>query len=1812
MAMSYKFSVPFIVTCILLLLSGCGEKKQADFSNYITGYTDGIIKSSSPVQIWLSAKPDKGFQPGSSLPREILKITPAVKGELTLKDDNCIEFVPAERFRNGTSYTASLNLGALSNVPADYNTFDFNFKIITLQTRLDADNLAAGPNDSTLIYQATLRSSDYIEPEVLEKQVTVSLAGTTLTPEWTHEGNQHTVTVSGIRKGKEAQTLTLSIRQNDKEEKNDTDIPKLNDFQVLEVKASDSRPAVITISMSEKIASDQDLKGLLKVNQQSSLNYKIQNNVINIYLPAGESSESLDIWIQKGIRSSSGNTLQEDYYRNVKIATAKPAVELIGKGVIVPDEGNVLIPFSAIALKAVDLQVIRVPNQNMNFFLQENSYESRNELSRTGRPVFMTRIDLTNDHPGIDLNRWNDFTINLSKLVKLEKGNVYRIRLKFQRSYTTLDCAGESDDMPASDAGKWDNPNFYYSEYEYPEGYDWDQANNPCDVSYYNGSRFVARNIINTSLGLLAKKGVDNSYVVCVTDLATAAPVADCYVSLYNYQNQKIDSARTDKEGFVNLHPGNTAFIVQAQKGSDRVWMRVPDGSALSLSNFDVSGQHVQMGVKGFIYGERGVWRPGDNIYLSLILEDKLNVLPMGHPIVAQLIDPNGNTIQTLKGSISKNNINCFTFKTTEDAPTGYWNAVFRVGGLTFTQTLRVETVKANRLAINLHFPNEKIIGAGISASPVKVSTRWLNGAPTSNLKAITEVRLYNSNGGFPEYPDYTFTDKSRYFEPNTETLFDGKTDASGDFSFSLSKLKPENAPGILNASFTNRVFENGGDFSISSQTIRYSPYTEYVGIRLPSTDDNWYSTKSPVRLNGVTVSPTGEKSGNATIKIDVFKLNWHWWWDSEDENLGSYINRDYSEKILEKSIKAAGGSFNLDLNINKYGRYFIRATDPSGHSSGIIAYFGSWGETGSNDVATMLHLSTDKKSYKTGEKIKVQIPSSKGSVAVVSLENGKSISKIFRVPAQEGTTTVEIEATSEMCPNTYVCVTLIQPYSLRNNDHPIRLYGVMNVNVEDTKLRLNPEVQVAKELRPSRDFTVEVKEKNGKPMNYTIAVIDEGLLSLTTFRTPDPFSSFYAREALGVKTWDLYDFLYGAYGARLDKAFAVGGDEALKTIQDEKTNRFKPVVIFDGPFTLKAGEKQSHTFRMPEYIGEVRTMVIAATNGQYGSTGVNSTVNNPLMLSVAMPRLFTPGDIIDIPVTVFAMKDNIKDVVVKMSTDDKITLLDANSQNVHFDKTGEQVIYFKARINSQTGVSTLRTTAASGEEKANVTEDVTIRVPNPRITHVEEKELKAGESISFASTLTGAEPLSVLEISSIPPLNLEQRLGELIQYPHGCAEQITSQAFPQLALNSLLDLTQAEKQQTESNIKEVINRLRTYQTPEGGFAYWPGGNYVSEWVTTYVVQFLISAQQQGYSVPVEMLQNAVNYLKRVANTWNITDPWSQQQQAYRLYVLALAGKPDQAAMNRLKESQLKLVTSQWLLASAYELTGHQDVAAKMVQNISQDVAPYRQTGGNFGSDTRDMAIILQALVTMNKQQDAYRMLEKISRAMASSRWYSTQETAYSLHAAALYVKKYLGSQQGIDIVVTTPSGKENIKTGKTIYQQRLNIKDGKTTADIKNNGKGNLYARVINSSAPLEVVTEKIMSGLEMNVRYYNDQGTPLNISNLHQGDDITTEITVRNTGVTGTYSELVLSYLVPSGFEIINERLSGNANAYEGAENADIRDDRFYIYFNLEQNQAKTFKFRCNAAFRGEYQLPAINCTAMYDNSIQALLPGGKIIIK
>ena len=320
-----------------------------------------------------------------------------------------------------------------------------------------------------------------------------------------------------------------------------------------------------------------------------------------------------------------------------------------------------------------------------------------------------------------------------------------------------------------------------------------------------------------------------------------------------------------------------------------------------------------------------------------------------------------------------------------------------------------------------------------------------------------------------------------------------------------------------------------------------------------------------------------------------------------------------------------------------------------------------------------MLTFISDKEKYNVGETVKISIPSGKDGRALISIENGTDVIQTHWIQTNEGETPFEFKVTKDMAPNIYVHVSLLQMHSQTANDLPIRMYGAIPIPVEDPDTRLQPVINMANEIESGKTFTINISEKNKKPMTYTLAVVDEGLLDLTRFSTPNPWDKFYAKEALGVKTWDMYNEVIGAYAGKIERLLAIGGDGEESGQSKQTANRFKPVVRFYGPFTLGRGENKTHSVKISDYIGSVRTMVIAGSDIAYGSAEKAVPVLKPLMVFGTLPRVLSPGETIKLPVTIFAMKDNIKNVNVVIKTNDLLKIKGSASKSLKFDKPGEE-----------------------------------------------------------------------------------------------------------------------------------------------------------------------------------------------------------------------------------------------------------------------------------------------------------------------------------------------------------------------------------------------------------------------------------------------------------------------------------------------------------------------------------------------------------
>jgi uncharacterized protein YfaS (alpha-2-macroglobulin family) len=732
--------------------------------------------------------------------------------------------------------------------------------------------------------------------------------------------------------------------------------------------------------------------------------------------------------------------------------------------------------------------------------------------------------------------------------------------------------------------------------------------------------------------------------------------------------------------------------------------------------------------------------------------------------------------------------------------------------------------------------------------------------------------------------------------------------------------------------------------------------------------------------------------------------------------------------------------------------------------------------------------------------------------------------------------------------------------------------------------------------------------------MNYVIAVVDEGLLDLTRFKTPDPHAAFYAREALGVKSWDLFDYVIGAWGEHLERILTIGGDSEAAEPGKKKANRFKPIVQFFGPFKSN-GSSKSHTFTLPPYMGSVRAMVIAANEGAYGFAEKAVAVKKPLMMLAIMPRVLGPTEQLKIPVTVFATENNIRNVKLSIQNNPFIEAIGATNQVITFTTTGEQQVYFDARVKTNTGVGKVKMIATSGSEKTEYEVELDIRNPNPPITSITEKTLAAGQNFSsnISAIGTGNSNKAVVEISSIPAINLESRLQYLIQYPHGCIEQITSSVFPQLVLNQLIELSTQQKLQVDGNIRRSIERIKNFQVKDGGFSYWPNEAFSDEWGTNYAGHFLLEASERGFNVPTNMVQQWRAYERSKANAWNQTAPvyyGGDLVQAYRLFLLAMAKAPELGAMNRLKEYKFITPEAKWRLAVAYYLAGQNQVAQQLSAGLPTSFSQRPSPGITYGSQLRDQAMVLEALTIMNRKVEAEQLVRAVANQLSKENWYSTQTTAYALIAISKFCGK---TPAGSKITVNgSIAGKAvNINSSGNIIQTPVTFTSGRANINISNKGSNVLYVRVINQGQPAtgEGLPVKNSPGvLAMSVSFITTTGASIDPASIKQGTDFIAKVMVKNTGQRGNFDQMALSQIFPSGWEILNTRLYNAEGAFKSspAEYMDIRDDRVYHYFDLKQNETLTYYVQLNAAYTGRYYWPGTYCEAMYDNSISSGVSG------
>ncbi|HMK06047.1 MAG TPA: hypothetical protein VK476_00870, partial [Flavobacterium sp.] len=618
----------------LIFFQACTKKSAAEFNSdfslfkeYITSFTGGLVPAKSDIRVVL-AFDKKEWKANQVLDNDLFDISPSVDGKIVALSSNTIAFIPEKKLKQNTEYQVTFHLSKI--IKASEKLADFNFTIKTIKQDfiISTNDIQSYDKDYQYL-NGVLKTADALDFETAKKLITAQQKDKNLTVKFDKAMSTATefkFVIDSIRRYTEDTFVEIAYDGNDVdiEQKGIIKFPVAgkDNFKVIDVEVPDNTNQTLLINFSDPLQKAQNFAGLVAVEGAENLKYTTQGNVLKVFFDKPLKGNLL-LEIFQGIESEDGFKMKKSFATKVSFEQIKPNVRLVQNGTILPSSSNLKLNFEAVNLKAVDVKVFKIYKNNILQFLQENDLNGARNLSHVAQPIAKKTLNLK-QNALTKLDKWNTFALDLSKLITPEPGAIYRVEFQFKKAYSLYDCSGITEaDENHSEAEEVDENDVNYSgdNYDdyYYDDYEWREREDPCTNSYYYNTK-IATNVLASDLGVIAKRGENRSYFFAVNNILTTEQICNAKIDMYIFQQQKLATINTDASGTAYVKLNKFAYFAIVTEGKNSTYIKLDDGTSLSVSNFDVAGETLQKGLKGYIYGERGVWRPGDNLYLSFIL----------------------------------------------------------------------------------------------------------------------------------------------------------------------------------------------------------------------------------------------------------------------------------------------------------------------------------------------------------------------------------------------------------------------------------------------------------------------------------------------------------------------------------------------------------------------------------------------------------------------------------------------------------------------------------------------------------------------------------------------------------------------------------------------------------------------------------------------------------------------------------------------------------------------------------------------------------------------------------------------------------------------------------------------------------------------------------------------------------------------------------------------------------------------------------------------------------------------------------------
>jgi alpha-2-macroglobulin len=1750
---------------------------------------------------------------------EYVRIEPKVEGVFKWSAKNELVFSPSNGFKDATNYKAVLTKSLLSKSVTkkyglDNESFEFHTPYLKAQkietywmkgtdnkpvAKVKVDfNYPVQETDVSNLLKVQLEDTDTkfnLNSTPNDQKLVLSLDNA---PSLKDESSLKTIIEKGVK---------IAGGAGSTQEKFEIEgvLPSPYIVKIADIETGfEKNQGFIKVITTQQISGD-NLKDAFKIDPAVETQTELTENgfIIKGFFSA---SETYTLTIKDNLRGTLGAKLDGEVTKDLFFGEMPASIEFTSKkGLYLSSKGSRNVGIRITNIPKVKLKIVKIYENNLLSYVRNNRYEN---YDYDGEESKVNGFNYSTDDQGIYSDIIVDRTIETGNLSKVHGVSVLNMPMPKQDKLRGVYLVNLNSN----------------------------------DEYYENATKLVSI----SDLGMIAKKSADgNQLMVFVNSIIDAEPMGDVEIKLVSTNNQVMETQKTDSKGVIVFEklkekaPNFKLAMITARTDDDFNYMLLED-TKVETSRFEVEGKRANStGFDAFVYGDRDIYRPGETIHFNTVVRDAKWASASEIPVKIRLILPNGREFKSfLKNTNSQGAIET-SIPLDRAAVTGTYAIEILNGNdvLLTSKSISIEEFMPDRIKVDVMAKD--IYKTGETVSLVATATN-LFGPPASSRNYEMDFSLKRKAffaKGFEAYSFDIQNDTKLQGAALSHDLRQGLTDENGKAEQAFQLVNTYQDMGVLEGKVFVTVFDETGRPLNRVKSFDVFTQDTFYGISLP---DYYVGTHVPMEIPLAAVSTDG-KAKSAKAEILVYRIEYQTVVEKTDGVI-RYNSKRQEKLIQTKEVNFSAGKSSIKFIPQVSGEYEIRiaqAGAKSYASQGFYAY--GYGNTSSSSFEVsnegQVLMEFDKEKYEVGDKAKVLMKTPFAGKMLITIEKG-SVLEYFYLETDKKSAEIDIKITDEMLPNVYVTATLIRPMSgtsPEGTDMPLTVaHGFAPMKVEKIANQLPVEIVAVKESRSKRKQKIRIKTKANTEL--TISVVDEGILQIKNFKTPDIYNYFYQKQALEVSSHDLYKFLFPELSLA---SSSVGGDgyNLEKRVNPLSNGRTKLVAVWSGILKTGMGGEAEFEFEIPQFSGDLRIMAVAYKDEAFGSANANMKVKDPIVISAGVPKFLSPNDEVMIPVTVTNTTKIATTTQVSLNLNGGLALQGTNNQSITVPAGKEMRTMFSVKAPATIGTGSITVVVNGFKEKFSEKVDLAIRPSTSLLKTSLSGIVLSGktEAVNLGDDYMAGTAQASLLVSRSPMVQFAKQLDYLLGYPHGCVEQTISKAFPQLYFADFtktiakksrsLNVSGENDWNPQFNVQAAIRKVESMQLANGAVSYWQGGDNESWWGTAFASHFLFEAKKADYEVNEAVLSKMLDYLTTKTSMQDLTETdyiynevgsWTtrtiaKHEMIYSLYTLSMAGKANQPVMNYYKANQTLLTTDErYMLGASFAQIGDEGSFKQLLPKDYLIENTQKQTGGSFASPIRNLAISLNSLVESDPENLQVPKLARIlSQAIKSTPYLSTQESVFSFLALGKIAKR-----SGESIVTASLSVDNKILAnfvGTDLYVEK-GI-SGKLV-NIAAKGKGSLYYFSQQEGLRAMGNYTKEDNFLKVRRQFLTRNGEPIG-GILKQNQLVVVKVSISST--LGTPIEnVVVTDMLPAAFEIENPRLNEDRNMTwiknaSTPQHFDIRDDRINFYTTVDATE-KTFYYLVRVVSRGKFILGPVSADAMYNGDYRSYSGGGNVVVE